>query len=124
VGVSGAGLERDQDVQHLGREVDVVRSRALHPLLGDRPDRILEIDLVPDAVLELALTNHAEQDELQAKADRRQRGHIPQEAKHDADLRRRQSAVAGSESSDRRRPDVIGGIGDLLAMQDRVPSAL
>ena len=38
---------------------------------------------------------------------------------HDTNLRRRQRPVARYEMSDGRRPDVLGGIVDLLSMQDR-----
>src|SRR3977135_1594457 len=64
--VTSASLERDHDVERLLRQVDVVWPAPLHPLLRYRPDCVLEVDLVPDGLLQLALAYHGEQDEPQA----------------------------------------------------------
>lgn len=97
-----------------------MRSRPLHPLLRDRPDGVGKIDLVPDPVLELALADHAQQDELQAETDRRQGRHLPQQVQSDPDLRRRQRPVTRPEGGDGGRSDPVCRIVDLLAVQDGV----
>ena len=50
-GITGAGLERDHDVEGLSAQVDIVRLRSLHALLRDRPDGVFEIDFIPNRVL-------------------------------------------------------------------------
>lgn len=50
-GIAGAGLERNENVDCLLRKIDVVRLGSLHPLLRDRPDCVLEIDLIPSRIL-------------------------------------------------------------------------
>uniref|UniRef100_A0A0N4ZGT4 LigA n=1 Tax=Parastrongyloides trichosuri TaxID=131310 RepID=A0A0N4ZGT4_PARTI len=117
-GVSRTGLQGDQDVEHLGRQIDVVGARALHPFLGDGPDSVLKIHLVPGPVLELALAHHAQQNELQAKPDGRQGRDISEQPKHDPDLGGRERPITGSEARDRCRRHSVGRIVDLLAVED------
>lgn len=52
-------ITRTSDGVHLDAKPDRIRQycdASLHPLLWDRPDCILEIDLIPSRVLQLALS--------------------------------------------------------------------
>ena len=116
-GVAGASLERDHDVQRLSAQVDVVRLRPLHALLWDGPDGVVEIDLVPNCILQLALPNHGEEVELHTEADRWQRRNMHEPREHDADLCAK-ARGPWRKGGDRGWTDVIGRIGDLLAVQN------
>jgi len=73
----------------------------LHAALRNRPDGVLEVDLVPGGLDQLALAHERQQDQAQRQADGRQgRGGV-QHPVHDADLGRRQRAVLGHEGGDR-----------------------
>ena len=115
-GVSSAGLQGNQDVHRLLRQIDVVRLRALHPFLTDRPDRILEIDFIPGCVLKFALANHREQDELQAQSDGWECRHVLKFSKHDPNFRRGQRTILWDECRDRGRTQLQSRIDDLLAV--------
>jgi hypothetical protein len=62
--VSGAGFQRDQDVDYLVREIDVVRPRLLHTLFGNAPDSLLEIELVPRCLKELGFSYHRQENQF------------------------------------------------------------
>src|SRR5262249_31083262 len=102
----------------LPRQVDVVRLAAFHALLWDGPDRVLEIDFVPDRIEQLALAYHGEQDQTEAQTDGRQGRYVLQLMEHDANLHRREGAVLGRKSGDGGRTDLISRVSDLLAVQN------
>jgi hypothetical protein len=116
---SRAGLQRDHDVEGLLRQIDVVRLRALHPLLRYRPNSVLEIDLIPGSILQLAFAHHGLQIEAHAEPDGWQRRHLLELLEHDPDLSRRERPVLRYECRDRSRTYVVSRIGDLLAVQNR-----
>jgi type IV secretion system protein VirD4 len=66
-----------------------VRLRAFHPLLRDSPDGVLEVDLVPGRVLQLAFAHHGFEIEAHAEPDGRQRGYLLELLEHDPDFGRR-----------------------------------
>ena len=74
------------DLAEVEAWLNVVRLRALHPLLRDGPDSVLEIDLVPRGVLQLALSHHCLQVEAHAQPDGRQRRHLFNQLQHDTRL--------------------------------------
>jgi len=60
-----------------------VRLRPLHTILRDRPDGVVEIDLVPHCILQLAFPDHGEKVKLHAEADHRQRRDMLKLLEHD-----------------------------------------
>ena len=87
--IAGAGFQRDEDVDGLLRQVDVVCLRPLHSFLGYRPDGVLKIDLIPGGILELALPDHRQEEKLHSQPYGRQCRHMLKLTEHDADLRGR-----------------------------------
>jgi hypothetical protein len=88
------------------------------PLFRDRPDSVLEIDLVPNGVLQLAFAHHGLQEEAHAEPNGGQRRHLLKLLEHDPDLGRRKRPVFRYEGRDRSRPDIVSRVGDLLAVQN------
>jgi hypothetical protein len=119
LGAAGTGAQRHHDVERLLRQVDVVGLARLHAALRDRPDGVLEVDLVPGGLDELALAHEREQDQAQRQANGRQRRRGVEHAVHDADLGRRQRSILGHERRDRRGADFVRGVRRLVAMQCR-----
>ena len=70
---------------------------------------------------QLTLAHQGKQDEPERQADGRVRRHRFQLMVHQSDFDGRQGAVFRHEGRDRGRPDVIGRVEDLLAVQDGKP---
>src|SRR3546814_17982094 len=104
-----AGLQRDHDVEALLREIYVMCLGSLHALFGDRTHGVLEVDLFPDRILQLALAHHCQQEEAHPESDRWPRCHMVELLEHPATFRRRQRPVLGNESRDRNRRRGVEG---------------
>ena len=70
---------------------------------------------------QLALVHHCQQQETHPEPDRWQRSHIVELLEHHANFRRRQRPAPWNKCRDRGGADIVGGIGELLAVRDRKP---
>ena len=87
-GLKYAGVERNEDVHGLARQINDVRIATFHPRLRNRPGRILEINRGPCRLDQFALSYQRQQNHAQRQANGRIRGHRFHLPVHQAQLHR------------------------------------
>ena len=88
---------------------------ALHPLLGDCPERFGEIDFAPRCVGQFAFAYHRQQQQLGGRADRRCGANALHVLVHQADFIGRQRSISRLKLCNSRRAHQIGRVLNLLA---------